>query len=298
MMRVAYETNLGICYRSTIEDALSTSEFKKLHGKVNLILTSPPFPLTRKKSYGNRNGQKYVSWLSILAVQLRSLLAPKGSVVLEIGNAWESGKPLMSTTPLKSLLGFLEFGEYHLCQQFVWYNNARLPSPAQWVNVKRIRVKDAFTQFWWMSKVPNPHANNRKVLIDYSLSMKRLLRDQKYNAGLRPSEHLIGKKSFLKTNKGAIPSNVFIGANTNSSSAYRTYCRAHGLPLHPARMPSAIAEFFIMLLTKPGDVILDPFGGSNTTGAAAEKLGRKWITLEPNIVFVRGSKGRFKGLIR
>ena len=71
---------------------------------------------------------------------------------MEIGNAWESGRPTMSTLSLRALLAFLEAGGLHLCQQFISHNPARIPSPAQWVTVERIRVKDSFTNVWWMSK--------------------------------------------------------------------------------------------------------------------------------------------------
>ena len=199
----------------------------------------------------------------------------------------------MSTLALKSLLAFLEAGKLNLCQQFIWNNPARLPSPAQWVNVERIRLKDSFTHLWWMSPTERPKADNRQVLSKYSDSMKRLLLTKKYNAGKRPSEHNIGEKSFLKNNRGAIPSNVITLANTQASSAYLDYCRSKNLTLHPARMPIGLAEFFIKFLTEPGDLVLDPFAGSNTTGAAAESLKRKWIGFEPEKVYIRGSRGRF-----
>jgi site-specific DNA-methyltransferase (cytosine-N4-specific) len=59
-------------------------------------------------------------------------------------------------------------------------------------------------------------------------------------------------------------------------------------------MPIGLPEFFIRFLTDEGEIVLDPFGGSNTTGAAAEKLGRKWITIEADQGYVRGSAGRFR----
>lgn len=290
----AYKTRLGTCYIGKIEDALTTARFQRLTGKVDLILTSPPFPLKRKKRYGNFNGDEYLAWFSMLAVDFRKLLKPRGSIVIEMGNAWEPEKPVMSTIPLKALLKFLEAGCFHLCQQFIWFNNARLPGPAQWVNIERIRVKDAFTQIWWMSKRSRPIANNRRVLIDYSKSMQDLLRTRRYNAGLRPSEHIINETSFLKRNKGAIPPNVLVGANTGSNSGYITYCKKKKLVLHPARMPGFVARFFIELLTKPNDVVLDPFAGSNTTGAMAESLKRKWIAVEAEADYAKGSFGRFK----
>jgi site-specific DNA-methyltransferase (cytosine-N4-specific) len=275
------------------EQALVSDEVTSVLGKVQLIFTSPPFPLNRKKRYGNLQGNAYKDWLSSFAPAFRELLAPKGSIVMEMGNAWEPREPVMSTLALESLLRFLYAGKLHLCEQFVCHNKARLPSPAQWVNVERIRVKDSFTHVWWMSPTPRPRADNRKVLREYSPAMRELLRSGSYNHGRRPSEHNIGKTSFLKDNAGAIPSNVLEYANTSSTDSYLRYCKKHKIELHPARMPIGLPEFFIKFLTSRGGVVLDPFAGSNTTGAAAERLGRRWISIEPNLNYIEGSKGRF-----
>ena len=313
--RAAYRTGLGVCILGHAEDVLSASIAKPFLGKVDLVFTSPPFPLNRKKKYDNLQGFEYAEWLKSFAPRLKRFLKPTGSIVIEVGNSWEPGKPVMSTLALEAMLAFLKSGELFLCQQFVWYNPAKLPGPAQWVTVERTRLKDAYTHLWWMSPTERPKADNRHVLVEYSASMKRLLKTRSYNPGRRPSEHYIGATSFLKHNGGAIasnvlgmnhegdgvpsvPSNIITMANTHSSTEYQAFCRTNGIEPHPARMPSALAEFFIRFLTDPGDVVLDPFGGSNTTGAAAELLNRKWVSIEPNAEYVAGSRGRFNGVRR
>jgi site-specific DNA-methyltransferase (cytosine-N4-specific) len=268
-------------------------DLAKYKGKVSLILTSPPFPLNRKKRYGNFTGEEYRKWLATFALIFRDFLKPRGSIVIEIGNAWEAGQPSMSTLGLEALIDFRNAGRLTLCQQFVWYNPTKLPTPVQWVNIKRNRVKDSFTHIWWMAKGYNPVANNRRVLVEYSDSMKNLLARQSYNSGLRPSQHNIGERSFLNDNGGAIPSNVLTVSNSSGTDQYQAYCRKQGLSPHPSRMPSAVPEFFINFLTRPGDIVLDPFAGSNTTGAAAEALGRKWLAVEADDNYIRGSRGRF-----
>lgn len=295
--KISYKTQRGAMIQGSLENFFESKLVKKYSGKVQLIFTSPPFPLNRKKKYGNLTGEEYLIWLSNFAVLFKKLLKPNGSIVMEVGNSWLPGQPVMSTLAIESLLKFIKEGDLHLCQQFICNNPARLPSPAQWVTVERIRVKDSFTHVWWMSKTERPKANNRRVLKEYSKSMKDLLRSQKYNSGERPSGHHIGKKSFLNNNKGAIPSNVITLANTRSNDSYQTYCRKHSLPMHPARMQIDLAKFFIKFLTSPGELVLDPFAGSNTTGFAAEELKRRWLAVEINYDYVRGSRGRFKGLI-
>jgi len=272
---------------------LEDRSMSRFEGKINLILTSPPFPLNRKKKYGNETGERYIHWLCEFGPLFKKMLAPDGSIVIEMGNSWEPGKPVMSTLALRALLDFQSRNQFFLCQEFVWQNPAKLPSPAQWVNVERIRVKDSFTKLWWMSPNIKPKANNQRVLQAYSKAMNDLLQKGSYNSGKRPSEHNIGETSFLKNNGGAIPSNVLTFANTQSFDPYHTYCRRHGFQLHPARMPSELAKFFINFLTEPGDIVLDPFGGSNTTGAAAEELERHWISIEAERDYIVGSRGRF-----
>src|SRR5579883_1333327 len=143
MVNIAYTTELGLCLQGKAEDVLKPSVTEQYLHQVDLIFTSPPFPLNRKKKYGNLQGEAYVEWVASFAAIFREYLKPTGSIVIEMGNAWEPGHPVMSTLALESLLAFYRRGQFRLCQQFVWYNPARLPGPAQWVNVDRIRVKDS-----------------------------------------------------------------------------------------------------------------------------------------------------------
>lgn len=306
----AYSTDLGTMYQATIEDFLD-QRGADLVGQVQLIFFSPPFPLNRKKQYAHKDGEAYLRWLGDLAPRLAKLLKPKGSLVVEIGNAWEPGRPVMSLLPLQALMAIAEKGELNVCQQFVCHNPARLPSPAQWVTVERIRVKDSYTHVWWMSPDDKPLANNRNVLKPYSPAMNKLLARQSYNDGKRPSGFDIGSESFLQDNRGAIPPNAlevaaepedeyeenfFKFANTSSTDGYSSYCRDNDLKLHPARMPAGLPKFFIEFLTSEGDLVLDPFAGSNTTGAMAERLKRRWMATEPEGDFIEGSVGRFPRL--
>ena len=303
-----YETRFGRLYQGDCEDVLSRYPVTRRHRKVQLLFTSPPFPLNHKKKYGNLTGQAYVDWLASLGPLFSDYITDDGSIVIELGNAWVPGSPTMSTLPLQTLLRFLSEADLHLCQEFIFFNPARLPSPAQWVTVERIRVKDAFTRVWWMAKSERPKADNRRVLTEYSDRMKKLLRTGTYNSGRRPSDHRIGTTSFLTDNGGAIPPNVIVPPldqvladslellsipNTSSDDAYQRHCRDNGVSPHPARMAPALAEFFIEFLSDAGDLVLDPFAGSNTTGWMAEKLRRRWLSIEADAGYASASSARF-----
>lgn len=305
-VKIAYATARGKMFQGLAEDVLRHGPFEKWKGKVQLIFTSPPFPLQREKKYGNLTGDSYSEWLASFAKVWAEYLTPDGSIVVEVGNGWNAGSPTMSTTSLKALLAFQEAAGLHLCQEFICFNPARLPTPAEWVTVRRIRVKDSFTRVWWMSPTPNPKADNRRVLTDYSPSMRKLLSRGTYNGGRRPSQHHVGQQSFLVDNGGAIPPNVLVPpgsddvplevlpiANTASRDRYRRLCKDQGLTLHPAVMPELLVEFFIHFLTDPDDVVMDPFAGSNTTGAVAERLDRRWVAIEASDAYAESSRLRF-----
>lgn len=260
-------------------------------GSVDLIMTSPPFGLVRKKNYGNEDADEYCTWFRPFAEGFKRVLKDNGSLVIDIGGAWIPGQPTRSLYHFKLLVMLVEEYGFHLCQEHYWWNPAKLPSPAEWVNVRRVRVKDAVNTIWWLSKTPFPKASNRRVLAPYSKSMQDLLRNG-YVAKLRPSGHDISEK-FSKDNGGSVPPNLLAVANTESTSRYQEYCRDNNIPIHPARFPAQLPEYFIRFLTDPGDLVIDPFAGSCVTGAVAETLGRKWVCCEMSEEYLNGALARF-----
>lgn len=287
-----YSTKLGTLYVSTIEDYIDSSA-SSMSGCVNLIFTSPPFPLINDKEYGNKQGQDYLEWLVKIFNDLSSLLSQDGSLVVEIGNAWNPSEPTMSLWTLRTLIAISEKCNLNLCQQFIWENPNRLPGPAAWVTKNRLRLKDSHTHVWWFSKSSKPKVFQQRVLKPYSSAMDRLLKRGKYNHGTRPSEHVIGEKSFLQDHSGSIPGSTFILGNAQNSSQYVEWCNDRRVCIHPARMPQKLASFFIEFLTEPGDIVFDPFSGSCTTGHAAEELNRHWVGTECCVDYAIGSYGRF-----
>lgn len=258
---------------------------------VDLIMTSPPFGLVRKKSYGNEDADEYCNWFRPFAEGFKRVLKDDGSLVIDIGGAWVPGQPTRSLYHFKLLVMLVEEYGFHLCQEHYWWNPAKLPTPAEWVNVRRVRVKDAVNTVWWLSKTPFPKANNRRILAPYSKSMQDLLRNG-YVAKLRPSGHDISSK-FQKDNGGSVPPNLLAIANTESTSRYQEHCRENNIPIHPARFPPQLPEYFVRFLTDKGDTVLDPFGGSCVTGAVAEALGRKWVCCEMSEEYLNGALARF-----
>lgn len=259
--------------------------------RVKLIVTSPPFALVRKKYYGNEDADHYIEWFEKFIPYFKEILEPSGSLVIDIGGAWIKGLPVKSTYHFKLLLNLCESG-FFLAQDFYHYNPARLPTPAEWVTIRRLRVKDAVNNVFWLTQDPFVDADNRRVLNPYTDSMEELLRTG-YKPKLRPSGHNISNK-FQKDNGGSIPPNLLQFSNTASTGHYLRRCKEENIKPHPARFPQALPEFFIDLLTKPGDIVLDPFAGSNVSGVAAEALGRRWVSIELDPTYVAASRFRFE----
>ena len=328
-----HATQLGAAY---LADSLQLLP-KLPNASVDLICTSPPFALLRKKAYGNVHSTEYVAWFMGFAKQFARILKPTGSLVIDIGGTWVKGMPVRSLYHYELVLELCKPVEqggtgFYLAQELYWYNPAKLPTPAEWVTVRRERVKDAVNTVWWLSQSPHPKANNRRVLKAYSESQVKLMQNG-YKAKKRPSEHDISDK-FGKDNKGAIPPNlisengaeigekvtikpmndarslhnghrdletapvnVISASNTSSNDQYLRQCRENGIKPHPARFPSALPEFIIGLCSEPNDIVLDPFAGSNMTGYIAETLGRRWIAIEENENYLRGSIYRFENQV-
>jgi DNA modification methylase len=285
-----YQTARGRAYVGDSLDLLAELP----DASIDLVMTSPPFALRRPKTYGNVEETEYVQWIKPFGQEVFRVLKDHGSFVLDLGGAYRSGIPSRSLYNFRVLLAFCDEIGFHLAEDFYWFNPAKLPSPIEWVNKRKIRAKDSVNTVWWFSKSEFPKADVRKVLTPYSDRMKKLIEDPEsfYTPKKRPSGHDISAE-FGKDNGGAIPSNLLSISNTDSNSSYLRLCKELGLERHPARFPVELPAFFIKMLTEEGDVVLDIFGGSNTTGFAAEALRREWLTFEMKREYLASSAFRF-----
>jgi site-specific DNA-methyltransferase (cytosine-N4-specific) len=275
---------------------------------VNLVVTSPPYALHFKKAYGNEHKARYVEWFLPFANEIRRILTDDGSFVLNIGGSYNQGTPTRSIYHFKLMIALVEEIGFHLAQECFWYNPAKMPVPAEWVTVRRIRVRDSVEYVWWFSKTPYPKASNLNVLKEYSEDMIRLNRNG-VRGTVRPSGHVI-RESFDKIHAGGsippnvteaefdIPESMMKMGNNAANDIYTKRCKEEGMKIHPARFPALLPRFFIKLLTDPDDLILDPFAGSLTAGAVAEELERRWIAGEEVEEYLKAGAFRFEELTR
>ncbi len=285
-----YRTNLGAAYVGDSRELLRQLE----DNSVDLVVTSPPFALQRQKEYGNLVDHEYEDWLMMFAEEVYRILRPTGSFVIDFGGAYLKRRPVRSLYNFRLLIRMCDEIGFRLAEEFFWYNPSKLPSPIEWVNKRKIRVKDSVDTVWWLSKNDYPKADVRKVLVPYSDRMRKLLENPEryYKPKERPSGHDISNR-FAHSNGGAIPSNLLTIPNSESNTLYLRLCKAVGVKPHPARFPEKLPAFFISFLTDPGDIVVDIFAGSNTTGSAAEKLNRRWLAFELNVNYLAASIFRF-----
>jgi site-specific DNA-methyltransferase (cytosine-N4-specific) len=216
-----YSSELGSAFQGDSRELL-----KELpDNSIDLIVTSPPFALQHQKEYGNEDQDGYNDWFLSFMPEVRRVLQPHGSFVVEIGGAFKKGWPERSEYQFELLNRLVneDEGGMHLAQDFYWYNPAKLPNPIEWVNVRKIRVTDAVTHIWWLTpeinkdsaveegEYPHPEANNQRVLQEYSDSQKQLLESGEFNDGKRSSGWNIDSEAFANENKGSIPDNLLEG---------------------------------------------------------------------------------------
>lgn len=271
-----YSTSWGHAYLGDAQALLSTLPA----GSVDLVITSPPFALLRKKAYGNEDEATYTEWFLPFTEQVQRILKQTGSFVLELGNAWLKGRPVLSLYHYETVLRLCRHQNWYLAQEFAWYNPAKLPSPAEWVCRRRIRVKDSVSHLWWLAKTETPKAHWGDANSTSPLSMPSIWEE---------SQEGTPQQDYEQNQV----TNLLRLAHTESNTQYLRTCRALSLQSHPARFPATLPQFFILGLTDPGDIVLDIFAGSNTTGYIAEQQERHWLAFEQYQPYLAASSFRF-----
>ena len=291
-----YSTNFGRCVQGDSLELLKQLD----NNSVDLIITSPPFSLQRHKSYTNCNEvcqDEYVDWLLQFGSFAYDKLKKSGSFVIDLGGAYQKGSPIRALYPFRFMLRMCDEIGYKLAQDMYWHNPSALPTPIEWVNKRKMRCKTSVDTVWWFSKDDMPKSDIKNVLAPYSSRMQDLFDAPeafiKEEGTIRPSGHVLGRNSWTTNNGGSIPSNLLQISNSESNSQYLRYCKAIGIKGHPARFPAKLPEFFIKMLTDEGDLVIDIFSGSNTTGKVAEDLGRKWLSIDLSNEYVASSSFRF-----
>jgi DNA modification methylase len=253
-------TRLGALYVGDSLDALRELP----DACVDLVITSPPYD--RQPKYGN--GERYQpDWYHGMFLkitqEIHRILAPHGSFVLNYRSKRHSKERGTLQYELVFLLreqGFL------FAEDFVWGKPS--PPPGRFNHF----LKDAVEYCFQFAKSDNWQFFPEQCLTPARWDRKDVERRKKlahnYERANAPSGQ--GRKRVQAGPDLVRPSTLLTFEPEFQPNPTR----------HPARFPVALPDFFIRLLTKPGDFVVDPFAGTCTVAVAAERLDRRWLAGE------------------
>ncbi len=296
---VGFSTELGIAILGSCETV-----FSKIDSPIHLVVTSPPYPLSQSRNYGNPKESDYVDWICKTIEPLVRNLARGASVCLNVGNdVFMPGSPARSLYREKLILALHERLGLYKMDEFIWHNPSKPPGPVKWASITRQQLNVSWEPVYWLTN--DPHAvrsDNRRVLQAHSERHLNFIKNGGVKAAASKSDgaYRIRPGSYSNETPGKIPRNVLarpvlhLGHSCSDQREYRRLASAEGLPPHGATMPLSLASFLIEFLSQPDDLVVDPFGGSFTTAKAAERLGRRWLSTECMVEYVIGAASRFR----
>jgi len=292
---LAFSTDLGVALWGDTLDV-----FANLGEPISLCLTSPPYPIARGRAYGQFAESEYVDFLCRAIEPIVKNLRLGGSVVLNISNdVFERGLPSRSLYQERLVLALHDRLDLHLMDRVIWHNPSKPPGPVQWASIHRKQLNVSYEPVLWMTNDPRQvRSDNRRVLEPHSERQQKLIRagGENRHGVYSDGAYAVRPGAYSRTTPGRIPRNVLaLGHACPSQKHYKQSTRALGLPVHGAPYPLRLAKFFINFLTEKDDLVVDPFGGSLTTGHGAEALGRRWVSSDNIWEYLRGGAERFQG---
>jgi DNA modification methylase len=290
---VAFSTELGVAILGTCEHV-----FSRLDVPITLVLTSPPYPLKQSRAYGNPPEVVYVDWICRAIEPLARNLVRGGSLCINLTNdAFMPGLPSRSMYLERLALALHDRLGLHLMDRLIWENRSKPPGPVQYASIQRVQLNVSWEPVLWFTNDPScVKADNRRVLQQHTQRHLDLIRNGGEQRDVSNSDgaYVIRPGAYGAETAGRIPKNVLsFGHRCAAQLAYKKAARAMGLPVHGAPMPLKLAMFLIEFLTEPGDLVVDPFGGSFTTADGAEQLDRRWVVTECMREYALGGSTRF-----
>jgi site-specific DNA-methyltransferase (cytosine-N4-specific) len=292
---LGFRTDLGVAIFGSCTDV-----FKSMDVPITLVLTSPPYPLSSARRYGNPDEREIVDFILETLAPVIANLEESASLVLNLGcDIFMPGSPARSTYIERLVLALCDTFRLHLMDRLVWKNFAKPPGPIQWASRTRQQLNSGYESLIWMAKNPLlVKSDNRRVLEPHTEKHLKLIAGggEKRVASYSDGAYRLKEGSFGNPTAGKIPRNVISrGQRCAYGIQYQKAASALGLPVHGAGQPLSVADFLIRFLTEEHDLVVDPFGGRQMVGLAAEMLNRSWICTENQLEYVRGSAELFRG---
>ncbi|MFT6641390.1 MAG: DNA modification methylase [Flavobacteriaceae bacterium] len=291
---IGFSTTLGIAILGSCDTV-----FSSIDSPITLSIMSPPYPLAQARSYGNVSQEQYVDWICKMIGPVVKNLVRGGSICLNISNdIFVSKSPARSMYIERLILALHDRLGLHLMDRLVWQNKTKAPGPIQWASLKRVQLNVGYEPIYWMTNDPaHVKSDNRRVLQAHTEQHLKLIAQGGEQRARSNSDgaYRVMTGAYGNQTAGKIARNVLshVHACANQQD-YKRMARRDGLPVHGATMPLSLASFLIEFMSAPGDLVVDPFGGSFTTALAAERLGRRWMSTECMAEYVLGAANRFR----
>lgn len=291
---VAFSTKLGMCIWGSNLDVI-----QGLDEPIHLYVSSPPFPLAKQRAYHNVPAKEWVEWIVRSIEPVAKRLASGGSICIQVSpDIFETGSPARSLYREKMVIAFKEELSLDLLDTVIWANPSKPPAPVQWASKARIQLNVGYEVVYvFTNNALCSFADNRRVLQPHSDRHKALMAagGERRTTSYGDGAYRLRDGSYGQVTEGKIPRNVLtLGHSCADTRAARRHALELGLPAHGAMMPTALPDFLIRWLSRPGDLVLDSFSGSGKTGLAAERNGRRWLLMEQILQYARVSAEAFR----
>lgn len=291
---IGFSTELGIAILGSCDTV-----FSRIDSPITLVITSPPYPLAKARKYGNPSEAEYVDWICRMLEPVVRNLVPGGSICLNVSNdVFLPGMPARSMYRERLLLALYDRLGLFKMDELIWHNPSKPPGPVQWASLKRVQLNVAWEPVYWLTNDPRRvKSDNRRILQQHTERHLALIREGGEHRTRTNSDgaYVIKNGSYGSQTDGRIQRNVLrFGHACASQRAYKELAKAKGLQPHGAPMPLSLASLLVEFMSEPGDLVVDPFGGSFTTALAAERLGRRWMSTDIMLEYVLGGSLRFR----
>lgn len=255
----------------------SREELKSYAGQVDLIVTSPPYADARKKHYDSVHPDKFVDWFLTFHEPFHEALKPEGSLVINIKDKVVDG---VRHRYVWNTIEALAKNGWFCIEDYVW--NKTNPMPGFWPT----RLRDGWEYCFHLAKSKRPYMNQdavRKPIGDWVQSRLAKLGENDLSRHNSENNSGFGRDISQWVNKQTVlPSNVLSLALVGKDKG------------HPAVFPVDLPLFFIKLLCPPGGLVIDPFGGSGTTGIAALSYECRSVLIDNNQQYCQAAIRRLR----
>jgi DNA modification methylase len=293
VMALGFSTKLGVAVWGSCKDVFGSQT-----DSIAVCITSPPYALAQPRAYGNPTQDEWVDFVCACLEPIVKRLLPGGSIAVNLSNdVFEPGLPSRSlyreefVIAMRKRLGMFKMDE------IVWSNPSKPPGPIQWASKRRMQLNTGYEPVLVFCNDPMlSFADNRRVLQPHSDRHKKLMaRGGEARSRVNSDgAYRINAGAYGSETAGRIPKNVLsFGHSCADQRRLRRMARDAGLPVHGASMPLSLAMFLVQYLSRPGDLVVDPFGGTQTTAKACEELGRLWKTSEMVAEYIWNGRFRF-----